>query len=145
MNVDDLVTFTDTPDLTDHPGRVIVTIPSHLTTVEELYAFYGSVLGRDGYFGRNSPAFVDCLTDPGWHARPWREIVVWHPSLPRLGKRALGQYFLDVLFALRRMHERSGVSLPGASSPPALEPQWPALAGHHRLSEDTRRIPEAGT
>lgn len=108
MNVDDLVTLTDTPDLTDHPGRVIVTIPSHLTTVEELYAFYGSVLGRDGYFGRNSPAFVDCLTDPGWHARPWREIVVWHPSLPRLGKRALGQYFLDVLFALRRMHERSG-------------------------------------
>lgn len=104
--LDDLVTFTDTPDLTDRSGRIIVTVPKHLGSLQEVYHFYGQVLGREGYFGTNSGAFVDCLTDPDRHAEHWQEIVVWHPSLPRLGKRAVGAYFINLLLAQQRLVHR---------------------------------------
>lgn len=110
MRLDDLVTFTDTPDLMDRPDRVVVTIPKQVTTLAELYDFYGEVLGRERYFGRNSAAFVDCLTNPERHATSWQEIVVWHPSLPHMGKRAVRRYFGDLLFALRRVHKIRGRS-----------------------------------
>lgn len=76
MRLDDLVTFTDTPDLMDRPDQVVETIPEQVTTLAELYDFYGEVLERERYFGRNSAVFVDCLTDPERHAKSWQEIVV---------------------------------------------------------------------
>lgn len=99
------MTFTDTPDLMNRPDQVVVTVPKQLATLAELYDFYGEALGRDGYFGYNGAAFVDCLTDPKRHTTTWQEIVVWHPSLPRLGKSAVRRYFVDLLFALKRVHE----------------------------------------
>lgn len=110
MRLDDLVTFTDTPDLVDRADQVVVTIPKQVVTLAELYDFYGEVLGKERYFGRNSAAFVDCLTDPKRHAASWQEIVVWHPSLPRLGKRAVRRYFVDLLFAVDRVHKIRGRS-----------------------------------
>lgn len=81
-----------------------------MAILAELYDFYSEVLGRERYFGRNSAAFVDFLTAPERYATSWQEIVVWHPSLPRTGKRAVRRDFGNLLFAVRRVHEIRGRS-----------------------------------
>lgn len=82
------------------PETVDVTIDASIWEAQQIFDRFAKGFSFPEYFGHNWNALIDCLSDLWWLQVP--EVVVDHPSIPRLAPDDLQLYLDCIVFAADR-------------------------------------------